>query len=163
MLRGKTQKTFLVQLAKPNVSIWHHKFRTIFKNYFLVSLCGLKEKSHYNSRVSLRGAPTNNYRLITDKNGSPAMIDLLPTHTTTFSQAEVSYESKRGPNGSFGKKRNFLTAKIQKGEPLSSNAFVSTLIILKIKVGLFVTFNKILQKRNIRSTLYPEFVISSWR
>ena len=34
------------------------KFRRTFKNYYLVSSCGLK-KSHYNSRVSLHEAPAN--------------------------------------------------------------------------------------------------------
>ena len=34
MLRGKRGKTLLVQFARPNDSIWDHKFCRIFKNYF---------------------------------------------------------------------------------------------------------------------------------
>ena len=58
MLRGKTGKTFLVQIARANGAIIYfvELLRTI-----LVSSCGLKKKkSHYNSRVSLHKAPTKN-------------------------------------------------------------------------------------------------------
>ena len=34
MLRGKRGKTFLVQFAIPNDSIWDHKFRITIENYF---------------------------------------------------------------------------------------------------------------------------------
>ena len=59
MLRGKRGKTFLVQTARPNDSIWDHK---VFKNYFgyfawIEKIVTIK-KSHYNSRISLDEAPT---------------------------------------------------------------------------------------------------------
>ena len=34
MLRGKREKTLLVQFARPNDSIWDHKNSRTFKNYF---------------------------------------------------------------------------------------------------------------------------------
>ena len=64
MLRGKRGKTFLVQFARTNNSNWFLREKRE-KNFvellrtILVSSCGLK-KSHYNSRVSLHEAPTNN-------------------------------------------------------------------------------------------------------
>ena len=62
MLRGKRGKTFLVQFAWPNDSIWHLKFRRTFKNYFGQFVWN--EKSHYNSRVSLHDTPTKNKNLL---------------------------------------------------------------------------------------------------
>ena len=53
MLRGKRGKTSLIQFAGP-IDVIVELLRTI-----LVSSCGLKKKSHYNSRVSLHEAPTN--------------------------------------------------------------------------------------------------------
>ena len=61
MLRGKRGKTFLVQFARPNDSMTI-KFCRTFKNYF--GQLVLIEKSHYNSRVSLKTeAPTKNWLL----------------------------------------------------------------------------------------------------
>ena len=63
MLCGKRGKTFLVLFAGPNDSIWENdsKFVELLRT-ILVSSCGLEKKfkkSHYNSRVSLHEAPTN--------------------------------------------------------------------------------------------------------
>ena len=57
MLRGKRGKTILVQIARPNDSIWDHNILWNFFRSILASWCGLK-KSHYNSRASLHEAPT---------------------------------------------------------------------------------------------------------
>ena len=62
MLRGKTGKTFSVQFARPNDSIWDYIILQNFQNYFgqFVWIEKKIKKFHYISRVSLHEAPTKN-------------------------------------------------------------------------------------------------------
>ena len=56
-----------------------------------------------------------------------------------------------------------IPKKVQKGELLASNDFVSSLNIRKIKRGPFCIIEKPSKKRYIRYTFYPLFVIFGLR
>ena len=58
MLRGKKEKPFWFSSLGEMIQFGTIKFRKTLRT-ILVSSCGLK-KSHYNSRVSLHEAPTEN-------------------------------------------------------------------------------------------------------